>query len=301
MAHDLRGVIPILLTPFTPDGQLDEASLRRLVDAQLAAGVHGLGFALGSEIFKLSEAERDQATTIIVEQVAGRVPVVINTGANGTDLAVHYSRRAEALGADAVMVTPPAFVPPTADETLSYFQAISAAITIPIVIQDTATTPVPPALAARIGETCAQARYIKVEAPPLPDRVGHMVATAGHVLTIIGGAGGNYLIEELRRGSVGTMPSCSQPEDFVAVWNAVQAGDWEGAEATFMQRILPLNRVAAGGFGAFYQVHKTLAQRRGWIASPTVRAPATPLDAMTGSELERLIERLIQPSAAARL
>jgi 4-hydroxy-tetrahydrodipicolinate synthase len=124
MATDLRGIIPILLTPFTADGALDEASLRRLVDAQIVAGVHGLGFALGSEIFKLTEAERDRATTIIVEQVAGRLPVVINTGTNGTDLAVFYSRRAQELGADAVMVTPPAFVPPTADETLAYYRAI---------------------------------------------------------------------------------------------------------------------------------------------------------------------------------
>lgn len=292
MTASLRGIIPILLTPFMPAGQIDEASLRRLVSVQLAAGVHGIGFALGSEIFKLTEAERDHATAVIVEEVAGRLPVVINTGANGTDLAVHYSRRAEALGADAVMVTPPSFVPPTPDETLAYFRAISDSIAIPIVIQDTPTTPVAPPLAARIGETCANARYIKVEALPLPDRVAQMVAVAGHSLTIIGGAGGNYVIEEFRRGSVGSMPSCSQPEDFVAVWEAAQAGDWERAETVFMQRILPLNRLAAGGFGAFYHVHKSLAQRRGWLASATVRAPSTPLDRATQQELERLLERL---------
>ena len=258
--------------------------------------MHGIGFALGSEIFKLTEAERDRATTIIVEQVAGRLPVVVNTGANGTDLAVFYSRRAQELGADAVMVTPPGFVPPTPDETLAYYRAISDAISIPIVIQDTPTTPVPPALAARIGETCARARYIKVEALPLPDRVAQMVASAGHTLTIIGGAGGNYVLEEFRRGSVGTMPSCSQPEDFVALWDAAQAGNWEAAEAVFMQRILPLNRLAAGGFGAFYHVHKTLAHRRGWLASPTVRPPTTPLDATTSQELDRMVERLLRPA-----
>ncbi|MEZ4674798.1 MAG: dihydrodipicolinate synthase family protein [Caldilineaceae bacterium] len=52
-------------------------------------------------------------TTIVVDQVNGRVPVVINTGAPGTDLAVLYSRRAEELGADALMILPPSFMPAT--------------------------------------------------------------------------------------------------------------------------------------------------------------------------------------------
>ena len=298
MTATLTGIIPILVTPFTPSGAIDDDSLRRLIDAQLAAGVHGLGFALGSEIFKLSEAERDHATRVIVAQVAGRVPVVVNTGANGTDLAVLYSRRAEALGADAVMVMPPAFLPPTADETLAYYRALSDAISIPIVIQDTPTTPVAPGLAARIGETCAQARYIKVEGVPLPDRVAQMTAAAGHSLTILGGAGGNYVIEEFRRGSIGTMPGCSQSEEFVAVWQATQADDWAAAERIFMERILPLNRLASGGLGAFYHVHKRLLQRRGLIAHATVREPTTPLDAVTLGELDALLDRLLSEPMA---
>ena len=69
------------------------------------------GVALGSEIFKLSEAERGQVTRIVVDQARGRVPVVINTGAPGTELAVLYSRTAEEDGADALMVMPPSFMP----------------------------------------------------------------------------------------------------------------------------------------------------------------------------------------------
>ena len=96
----MRGVFPILVTPFDERGQIDEDSLRSLVEFNVGAGVHGLGVALGSEIFKLSEAERDHVTRIVVDQVRGRVPVVINTGAAGTDLAVHYSRAEEEDGHD---------------------------------------------------------------------------------------------------------------------------------------------------------------------------------------------------------
>ncbi|HMN29813.1 MAG TPA: dihydrodipicolinate synthase family protein, partial [Caldilineaceae bacterium] len=87
-AEPMRGVFPILITPFHEDGRVDEESLRRLVEFDISAGVHGIGVALGSEIFKLSEAERDQVTRIVVDQVRGRIPVVINSGAPGADLAV---------------------------------------------------------------------------------------------------------------------------------------------------------------------------------------------------------------------
>src|SRR5213594_3515359 len=118
----MRGVFPILVTPFDGHAQVDEDSLRRLVEFNLAAGVHGLGVALGSEVFKLSEAEREQVTRIVVDQVGGRVPVVINTGAAGTDLAVFYSQTAERNGADALMIMPPAFMPAGPDEIREYFR-----------------------------------------------------------------------------------------------------------------------------------------------------------------------------------
>src|SRR5690348_6279522 len=116
----MQGVFPILVTPFNEAGRVDEDSLRRLVNFNIDAGVHGLGVALGSEIFKLSEAERDLVTSIVVGEVRQRVPVVINTGAPGTDLAVQYSRRAEELGADALMIIPPNFMPAGSAEVLEY-------------------------------------------------------------------------------------------------------------------------------------------------------------------------------------
>jgi 4-hydroxy-tetrahydrodipicolinate synthase len=292
----MQGVFPILVTPFDGQGRIDETSLRQLIDFNLAAGVHGLGVALGSEIFKLSEAERDQVIRIVVDQVRQRVPVVINTGAPGTDLAVFYSRRAEALGADAVMVIPPSFVPAGPAEILEYYGAISSAISIPIFLQDVPSAPIGAGLARQIAESCAHARYIKVETPPVANKVAEMVAAAGSQLTIFGGAGGGYFIEELRRGSRGTMPFCSQPEAFVQVWNLMAAGDERGARAEFDRVIAPINRLAAQGSGIFYYVHKELLRRRGVIATAQVRSPAPPVDAQTRRELDQVIADLYQPA-----
>ena len=296
MAHadTMRGVYTILVTPFDENSQIDEASLRNLVDFNLAAGVHGLGVAVGSEIFKLSEAEREHVTRIVVEQVRGRVPVVINTGAPGTDLAVLYSQAAEHNGANALMITPPAFLPAGPDEVLDYYRAISGAVGIPIFIQDTATAPVGAGLARRIAEECRWVRYIKVESLPVTSRVADMVAVAGDRLTVFGGAGGGYFIEELRRGSVGTMPCCSQPEAFVQVWNLWQQGDERAARELFDRTIMPINRIAGQAAGIFYHVHKELLRRRGVIRTASVRSPAPAIDPQTQRELDELIEQLYQ-------
>ena len=107
----LHGVVPILITPFHADGSIDEESLANLVEFNIAAGVHGLGVALGSEVFKFNESERAQLTRCVIKAANKRVPIVINSGASGTDLAVFYSKAAEAAGADMLMVIPPTFNP----------------------------------------------------------------------------------------------------------------------------------------------------------------------------------------------
>ena len=291
-AGTMRGVFPILVTPFDEASQIDEDSLRRLVEFNLDAGVHGLGVALGSEVFKLSEAERELLTCIVVDQVRGRVPVVINTGAGGTDLAVAYSQAAERNGADALMIIPPSFMPAGPDEIRDYYRVISAAVNIPIFMQDTPAAPISPTLARQIAEECRWVRYIKVESVPVTSKVADMVANAGDRLVVFGGAGGGYFIEELRRGSVGTMPFCSQPEAFAAVWKLWQSGDEGAARDLFDRTIAPVNRLTGQGTGIYYHVHKEILRRRGVIRTAKVRSPAPAVDELTLRELQALIAAL---------
>ena len=288
----MQGVFPILVTPFDEKSRIDEDSLRSLVEFNLSAGVHGLGIALGSEIFKLSEAEREQVTRIVVEQVNGRVPVVVNSGASGTQLAVHYSQAAEANGANALMLMPPTFMPIGPQEMVEYYQSVSNAVNIPIFIQDTSAAPVPGRLALQIAETCSNVGYIKVESMPITSKVADAVTTAGDKLVVFGGASGNYFVEEMRRGSRGTMPFPSQPEAFVEVWKLFHQGGEQAALEVFTQRILPVNRLVEQSTGIFYTVHKEILRRRGVITSSKVRHPAPPLDEQTLMELHKLIERL---------
>jgi 4-hydroxy-tetrahydrodipicolinate synthase len=298
----LHGVVPILVTPFDTEGRIDEESLANLVEFNVSAGVHGLGVALGSEVFKFNEAERDAVTRCVITAARGRIPIVINTGAAGTDLAVFYSRNAEAAGADALMIIPPSFMPVSADEIFEYYVAIDRAVDIPIILQDVPQAPVPPGLALRIADACPNVRYIKVETQPVTNKVAAMAAAVGDRLAIFGGAGGSYFIEEMRRGSLGTMPFCSQPEDFVAVWNAFRRGDETDARRIFDRTVMATNRLGAQGGDIFYFLHKQLLVRRGVIRTATVRGPTTAIDAVTASEIDELLDQLVPtPSAYRRL
>jgi 4-hydroxy-tetrahydrodipicolinate synthase len=288
----IRGVVPILVTPFDEKGRIDEDSLQSLIDFNIAAGVHGLGVALGSEIFKFNEAERDQVARAVVRHVDGRVPVIVNTGAAGTDLALHYSRAAEAAGADALMVIPPFFMPASAGEIADYYRSIDAGVGIPIILQDIPQAPVPPGLALRLADDCRNVKYIKVETLPITTKVADMSAAAGERLTIFGGAGGSYFIEEMRRGAKGTMPFCSQPAAFVETWNRFQAGDEKGARQVFDASIMAVNRLGAQGGDLFYHLHKQLLVKLGVIRHAFVRSPTIIVDPVSQREIDELIEQL---------
>ena len=287
----MKGIFPILLTPFDDDGRIDEESLRSEVEFNLAAGVHGLGLALGSELLKMTEEERQRVTKIVVDQVRGRVPVVVNTGAQSNVVAALYSRQAEELGASAVMCMPPS-MGVSGSEMRSYFKAISDAVRVPVWIQDTTYVVVPAGVIRQIADESERVRYAKIESAPNPLKVQEAVQQAGHLITVFGGSAGTYFVEELARGGVGTMPWPSTPEVFVKIWNRWQAGDKDGARETFERELLPILRVSSTGVRLGHTINKEILKRRGVIKSAHVRAPSDPLGALAEWELSETLERL---------
>jgi len=137
-------------------------------------------------------------------------------------------------------------------------------------------------------------QYVKVEVHPTTERLVQGLEATGGRVGMFGGAGGNYLIEELRRGAIGTMPASCQPGAFVRLWDHFQAGQEDKAERVFYAEILPLLRLALLSASVFFQVTKELLRRRGVIRTAYVRAPFTPMDETTSGEADRLIEQLFE-------
>jgi 4-hydroxy-tetrahydrodipicolinate synthase len=292
-ASPIEGVVPILLSPFFEDGRLDVDSMERQVEFNIKAGVQGLGLAIGSEMFKFNEAERARLIKVTATAIARRTPLVANVSAPGSDLAVHYARSAQEQGADVLMIYPPTFLPVGAEEIVDYYRRIAGAVDIPIVLQDVVQAPISAAVALRIAEACENVRYIKVESNPVTAKVAAMTAAAGDRLTVFGGAGGGYFIEEMRRGARGTMPFSTQPSEFLAVWNLFQSGNHHRAREVFDTRIMAVNRLALQEADVFYHLHKRLFVRMGIFTSAYVRSPTMVLDEATRWEIEAVIDGVL--------
>src|SRR4051812_4083567 len=132
----LRGIIPIVYTPFDPAGEIVEADLRRLVDHLIAAGAHGLAAVGGaSEAHKLTFEERLRCAELVMDQAAGRVPVIVGTSAENTRTAIRLTEHAERIGARAAFLTPALFG--AADEAAirAHYREVARAAGIPLMIQ----------------------------------------------------------------------------------------------------------------------------------------------------------------------
>ena len=224
-----RGLFPILAMPFDEYGNVDEEDLRKEVEFCISTGADGLGLAMASEMPKLAEDERNLAARIVVEQSNSRAKVVINTSATSTALAIRMSQNAAELGADSIMIIPPAGV--SEYEIRSHYENISQSIDLPIFIQDVEFAPVAPELASKLAKDNENISYAKVETLPTPPRVSEAVTKGEGNLIVFGGAGGRFLVEELLRGAVGTMPWVSIPEAYRKTLDLFFAGNIEGARS----------------------------------------------------------------------
>ena len=288
----IEGIVPILLTPFKDDGSIDHDSLRREVDSVLREGVHGIGIAIGSEIFKLTWPERREMLSAVAKHVGGEIPLVMNTSAPGTDVAVALAREAADAGATRLMIWPPDFFPAGPDAVVEHLAHIADAAGLPVILQDVPQAPISPALALRIAEKVPLVDTIKVETQPTVGQVAAMVRAIEGKLTVLGGAGGGTIVEEFRRGARGTMPFASQAGEFMQVWNALRAGNFEHAQSVVETHILPVSRFGFQSGDLFYHVHKALLRENGVFGAGHVRSPTTRLDATTAEEMSRLLNRV---------
>jgi dihydrodipicolinate synthase/N-acetylneuraminate lyase len=190
---DFRGSYTVSVTPFTAGGStIDFDAQRRFIDWQLKCGVPGLIiFGSTGEFLTVSDAERTALVQATVEHVAGRIPVLVGTMNAYTPTAVRYSREAQELGADGLMIAPPYYYTPTEDEIFRYYAAICDAVDLPIMVYNnpvTTNVDIPAALVAKMTAELPNIRYIK-EASLDVGRVYDIVQATGGVMSVFAGSG----------------------------------------------------------------------------------------------------------------
>jgi len=288
----LRGVWNIVPTPFTPDGAVDAASLPGLVRFVRATGVDGMTIlgVLG-EAGRLGDDERALVLRTVMEAAADTIPVCVGVSHAATDRAIAFAREAEAAGAHSVMLAPPPLARPTDAALRRHYLAVADAIAIPVVVQDhpaSSGVPMTADFLLALAAESPQCRAIKLEEEPTPPKAGRLVQGSPDVI-VLGGLGGEMLLEELRRGTHGTMTGFGFPEVLVAVVRRWSAGDRDGAAAIF-DRYATLIRFENQAL-LNLPIRKVVYQRRGAISHATVRAPGVAPDTGTLADLDDVLRR----------
>jgi 4-hydroxy-tetrahydrodipicolinate synthase len=226
-----RGVLPALITPFR-DGDVDEEAFIRLVERQIAGGVHGLvPVGTTGESATLSHDEHRRVIELCVKTAAGRLPVVAGTGSNSTEEAIELTRHAKAVGADAALIVTPYYNRPSQEGMYAHYAAINEAVQIPVLLYN---------VPSRTGVDISN--EIVARLARLPNIVGIKDATGdlarasqqrlmcGEGWTMLSGDDPTAL-GYMAHGGHGCISVTANvaPEQVSAFYNDAMGGQWQGA------------------------------------------------------------------------
>ncbi|ODR21300.1 4-hydroxy-tetrahydrodipicolinate synthase [Mycolicibacterium porcinum] len=235
MSTELRGVLTALATPFDQDEAIDVDKLKGVVDRSIKAGVDGV-VAAGStgEVGALSSDERRLLIDTVVEQAAGRVPVIAQTGATTTAEAIRLSQAAQRSGADVLMLITPYYEPLSLAETVAYIKDVAGAVDLPVMLYNipsvTAVNLDPDTVRALATEV-DNVRYIKDSSANWEQALQLIHHHSDVIGTFIGWDA--YLYSALAEGAAGVMAGTANvvPDEIVTIARLIAAGDLTGALA----------------------------------------------------------------------
>ena len=292
----VQGLVPILATPFQPDGRLDLPSLRRLVEFQLESEVDGVAvFGMASEAFALTREDRQTILATVTDVIDGQIPIVAGVNATSTQTAVELLRDVQEHAA-CLMVLPPFMVKPTPAQLSDFYSEVAQAAAssdTEVMVQDAPGATGVSMTPQLIGElsTLNNVTSVKVESPPTAPKVTAVkAALQDPAFAILGGHNSQFVLDEYSRGAIGTMPACEFVDVLGPVLTAWQSGRTEEAWAGFAQ-LMPLI-VFGLQQGIAWAVHKEVLVARGIIEHATVRSPAQDLDAAGRASLEAVLANL---------
>lgn len=288
---DLSGVFTALVTPFSPSGEIDEASLKRLVRRQLDEGIQGFVVAgTTAESPTLSDEERRRLFALVRAESEGRAPVILGTGSNDTAQSIAWTKEAAELGADAALVVVPYYNKPPQRGMIAHYKAIAAASRIPILLYN-----VP-------GRTIAKMEVETIaELSRVPGIVGVKEATGDVAFgrRVIEACGPNFLVtsgddatafELALHGGKGVISVASHvmPRQFVDFCARARKGD-ASVSAEYAKWLDLVNYLYCE---ANPIPVKTALWQMGAIDSPAMRLPLTPLEEPHVSELRRRLSAM---------
>ena len=290
-----EGVMPAITTQFDSEGSLSLKAFKNNLAHQIKAGVHGiiLGGTLG-EASTLTSSEKESLLKATLEQVEGKIPVIMNIAEQSTDQAIVSAKDAETNGASGLMLLPPMRYRATDIETVAYFSAVASSTSLPIMIYN---NPVDYKIEVTLDMFEAIKKHENITAVKESTRditnITRMINRFGDRYKILCGVD-TIAMESILMGAKGWVAGLvdSFPEETVAIFTYCKAGEWEKARTVF-RWFLPLLELDISP--QLVQNIKLCEQATG-LGTGYVRKPRLPLE---GSELKR-VELIIKESLAKR-
>ncbi|CAM5187894.1 4-hydroxy-tetrahydrodipicolinate synthase [Bosea thiooxidans] len=285
----LCGVFTALVTPFR-DGTVDVPALEKLIAAQLAAGVAGLvPVGTTGEAATLSDEEAEEVIRVTVKAASGRAFVMAGAGSNATRLAIAKAKRAQALGADGILLVTPYYNKPSQDGLFDHFSAIAEAVDLPIMLYSVpgrTGVEIAPATAARLAQAHPHIVGIK-EAGGKAERITELRQALGADFVIHSGDDG-LTLPFLAVGADGVTSVASNllPAEVAALCRAWAEG--RPAEARRIHEAL-FDLVGHLFIESNPVPVKTALARTGLIG-PELRAPLAPLRPENRKALEASLQ-----------
>jgi dihydrodipicolinate synthase/N-acetylneuraminate lyase len=278
------------VTPFDESGAPALDELARTVAWQVDLGIGSLSaLGMAGEFYKLATDELEQVIETVV-QAAEPCETVVGVSAPSAEVAARLARRAEAAGADALLVLPPYGVRPSADGLVAYYGAIARAADLPIMVQDGSDeirAVIPLDVLVRLCREVPAIRWVKVEDVPPNPKITALRQALDDGVTPLCGAGGLGILDAYDRGAVGCISGAATADVFHELDTAYRAGDRAEAEARY-RRVLPLASFQCQSIELFVATEKRILARRGLLAGEHVRSPGYALDARECELLDAL-------------
>jgi dihydrodipicolinate synthase/N-acetylneuraminate lyase len=273
---ELRGIYPILATPFQASGDLDTQGLERLIDFLMASKLPGVTlFGLAGEYYKLTEQERSYVQKAFLTRTEGVFARIVCISDHSTELALRRAEEATDAGSDALLIMPPFFLSPDTNAVCDHIRAIADTVQIPILVQyapNLTGIRLSAAVFAGLAQEFPHIQYVKVDSTPAGPMISDLLAESGGRLKPIVGYAGLQMMDALNRGAVGCMPGCSLPEPYQESYAKFTQGDREGA-AESHARFLPLINYMMQSVEFIIQCEKSILHWRGIIDSDYCRRP----------------------------
>ncbi|ATG48673.1 4-hydroxy-tetrahydrodipicolinate synthase [Celeribacter ethanolicus] len=283
-----KGSIPALVTPFK-NGELDVDTLKRLVEWHIAEGSSGLvPVGTTGESPTLSHAEHQKVIEIVVDTVAGRIPVIAGAGSNNTAEGLNLIRHAAKVGADAALVVTPYYNKPTQKGLIAHFTAMHASADLPIVIYNIPGRSVIDMTTATMAELAKLPRIVGVkDATGDLSRVAKTRIACGPEFCQLSGEDATALGFNAH-GGVGCISVTANvaPKLCAEMQAATQAGDYATA-LEITDKLMPLHLaifLEPGVCGAKYAMSLL------GLCSDEVRLPLTPLSDETKAAIKAAME-----------